>query len=472
MMIHGTRRNFLKMSAAAAGIAPFSRVLAAIAFARQGQTKQQPAAKAQFTLSKEDDAFLDEIERRSFRYFWEQTDSNTGIVRGRAHTDASPYDPVRRDCGSTGVTGFGITALCIAVEHGWVPREQARERVRNTLRFYAERAKDEHGWFYHWLNVVNGRRTGAAFDSAVLPVPQSMEKGRPRSEVSVSDSTWLIAGGLTAKQYFKEDPEIGRLAMKIYERVDYGWMRNGHPYLLSHGWMPETGFIVHRYEKYCQLALMYLLGIGSPARPLPPEAWYAWERNPNSYAGYKYIGESVLWTYQYPFAWADFRGRREKRPPHTDWWGNAIIATRAHRAFCLDLRQEFPGYSQDMWGITSSMSATGYKAWGGPPRRSSIDGSVVPCAAAGALMMAPDIALPVLNAMKARFGDKIWGRYGFTDAFNPNNGWVSPDVIGLDVGITLLSAENLRTGNVWKWFMRNPEVVRAMRLAGLEKTTD
>jgi len=114
------------------------------------------------------------------------------------------------------------------------------------------------------------------------------------------------------------------------------------------------------------------------------------------------------------------------------------------------------------------MSKSGYKAWGGPPRRTSIDGTVVPCAAAGSLMLTPDIALPALKAMKQNYGGKIWNRYGFADSFDPNTGWVSPEVIGLDAGITLLSAENLRTGNIWKWFMKNPEMVRAMELAEIQ----
>jgi hypothetical protein len=401
-------------------------------------------------LSREDEALLEDVSHRSFQFFWEQSDPNTGITRDRTRLDGGLAE-TRADVGSTGATGFSLTALCIGAERKWIPRGQARERTRATLKFYADRAKDEHGWFYHFIDVKTGERSG-------------------NSEVSVSDSTWLYAGALTARQYFSEDPEIARLAMKIYSRVDYDWIRNGHPNLMSHGWRPETGFIVHRYEKYCQLALMYLLGIGSPARPLPAEAWYAWERNPNSYGDYKYIGESLLWTYQYPFAWADFRDRRESREPHADWWGNAITATRAHRQFCIDLKKEFPGYSENIWGITSSDSAKGYKSWGGPPRRASIDGSVVPCAAAGSLMLTPDIALPALKAMKQQYGDKIYGRYGFTDAFNPNNGWVSPHVIGIDVGITLLSAENLRSGFVWRWFMKNPEVQKAMDLAGLKKT--
>jgi hypothetical protein len=423
-------------------------------------------------LSASDDAFLEDLSRRSFQYFWEQSDPTTGITRGRSHFDGSPYPPERRDVGSTGDTGFSLTALCIGAERGWIKKSEAAARARATLESYWSLVKDEHGWFYHWINIKSGARTGATFDTAELTIPSGQEMKRPKSEVSTSDSTWLIAGALTAKQYFHDDERIGKLASDLYARVDYQWMRNGHPTLLAHGWMPEDGFLKARYEKYCQLPCMYLLGIGSPGHPLPPDAWYAWERNPYSYGGFRYIGNSLLWTYQYPLAWFDFRNRREAKDSKADYFENSAMATRAHRQFCMDLAKEFPGYSENMWGITSSLSKTGYKAWGGPPRRNGLDGTIVPCAAAGSLMLTPDISIPALRTMKDRFGDKIYGKYGFADAFHPTTGWVADDVIGLDIGITLLSAENLRSGNVWKWFMMNPEAQRAMDLAQFRKSNE
>ena len=436
------RRSFLRM---ASGMALGGLLRA------QAPRKPSPA----------DDALLGDLSHRSFRYFWEQCDAGTGIARGRARFDGAEYPAERRDVGSTGDTGFAITAMCIGAERKWVTREQARERVRATLRAYAEGpVRNEHGWFYHWVNVRTGERTGATFDSAQMAVPAGKNLKRPKSEVSVSDSTWLVAGALTAKQYFHDDPEIPKLASKIYERVDYRWMRNGHPTLLAHGWMPEDGFLTARYEKYCQLAAMYLLGIASPTLALPPESWYAWERDPMEYAAFHYVGKSLLWTYQYPFAWFDLRNRREARGSRLDYFENSATATRAYRAFCLD-----NGSSENLWGVTSSMSKTGYKAWGGPPKRGGMDGSVVPCASAGSLMFTPEICLAALHAMKDGFGDKILGRYGFADAFHPASGWVAEDVIALDVGITLLAAENLRTGSVWKWFMANPESQRALNLA-------
>ncbi len=214
---------------------------------------------------------------------------------------------------------------------------------------------------------------------------------------------------------------------------------------------------------------------GSPARifpdcdhPITPAAWYAWKSPQFTYDGYTYItGHGPLFIHQYSHAWVDFRDRREKLDPHTDYFANSVAATRAQRAFCMSLSPEFSGYSVNVWGITASDSAKGYVAWGGPPRDPRIDGTVVPCAPGGSLMFAPDICLPALRTMREKFGQHIYRRYGFVDAFNPNTGWVDSDVIGIDVGITLLSAENLRTGKVWHWFMGNPELGRAMRLVGL-----
>jgi len=399
------------------------------------------------------DALIEDLSRRCFQYFWDASDPVTGICRDLIHGD--PADNAKKGDeprGSTGVTGFSLTALCIGADRKWIPREQAKDRVRRALRSYTSGfVPPIHGWFYHFNDVHTGQRW-------------------KNSEVSTSDSIWLLAGALTCRQFFHEDHEISDLATRLYNNYDFQWMTNGDGKLLSHGWNPDTGFIKFRYDKYCQLAAMYLLGIGSPSYPLPPDAWYAWGREPNSYGKFDYIGTSLLWTYQYPFAWFDFRGRREARGSKIDWFDNCRIATRAHREWCsTDLAKQFPDYTQDLWGITSSSSPHGYTAWGGPPEHAKIDGTIVPCAAAGSLMLTPDICIPALHAMKEKYGDKIWGKYGFADAFNPLTGWISTDTLGLDVGMTLLSAENLRHASVWKWFMANAEPQKAMQLAGINK---
>lgn len=402
-----------------------------------------------YQLSRDEDALLEDLSRRSFNFFWEQADPTTGIVRDRSRTDGSPPDDRSREIGSIAAVGFGLSGLCIAADRGWLPRGEILHRARTTLRFFAERMDREHGWFYHFVNLRTGAREWM-------------------SELSSIDTALLLAGVLTARQCFGDDPGIVKHADAIYGRVDFQWMLAGDPLLLSHGWKPEQGFLKGRWDHYCELMILYLLGIGSPTHPIPPASWRAWTRPAMTFDGYRYISAAdPLFVHQYSHAWVDFRGWREREPPHTDWFGNSVAATRAHKAFCLSLSNEFPGYTEHVWGITASDSPKGYVAWGGPPRHPAIDGSVVPAAAGGSLMLAPEITVPALRAMRDAFGDRIYGRYGFADAFNPTSGWVNPDVIGINVGITLLSAENLRTGKVWSWFMHNEDIPRAMRAAGL-----
>ena len=151
---------------------------------------------------------------------------------------------------------------------------------------------------------------------------------------------------------------------------------------------------------------------------------------------------------------------------HTDYFENSILATHAHIRFCANLRPRFPHYSEDLWGITASDWEKGYTAWGGPPEHGKLDGTLVPCAAGGSLPFVPKECLRTLRVMRSRFGEQVWKRYGFVDAFNPHTGWFAPDVIGIDVGITMLMAENTRTGFVWKTFMKSPNARLAMDRAG------
>jgi hypothetical protein len=409
------------------------------------------AVPATQKLTREDEQFLNDLERRSFEYFREQADPQTGLVPDRARMDGSPLDANHQNVASIAATGFGLTALCIAANRYWITQNEARERTRSTLRFFANRALHERGWFYHWLDTKSGER-------------------RWKSEVSSIDTALLLAGVLTARQYFRDDREITKLATTIYERIDFSWMLNNHPHLLAHGWKPETGFLKPRWDTYSEDTILYLLAIGSPTHPIAPASWYALWRDRYRYEGYAYfttIGVP-LFMHQYAHAWIDYRNRRETRGDRINYFENSINATLAHRAFCIHLSHDFPAFGPNIWGITASDSAKGYLAWGGPPRDPTIDGTVVPSAAGGSLMFTPELAVAALRAMHERYGDRVYGKYGFVDAFNPNTEWVDTDVIGINAGIILLSAENSRTGNVWSWFMRNAEIPRAMRLVGLQ----
>ncbi len=420
---------------------------------QSGPPRQPQSSQPGKAPTLRDDELLEDLSRRSFQYFWEQSDPGTGLTRDRARIDGLPHDERHRDAGSIAATGFALTGLCIAAKRGWIERPMALERAKNTLRFFAEKSFNKEGWFYHWVDIKTGERIW-------------------NSELSSIDSALLLAGVLTAGQCFPEDPEMNRLARRIYERVDFKWMLNGDPALLSHGWRPETGFIKHRWDRYSEHTILYLMAIGSPTHPIAPDSWYAWERPEITYKGFTYIGLAPLFTHQYSHAWVDYRRRREERGTRINYFQNSITATRAHRAFCLDLAEEFPSYSENIWGISASDSQKGYVAWGGPPRHDRIDGTVVPYVAAGSMMFTPDICLPAVREMYQRYGDQIYGQYGFADAFNPLTGWVDTDVIGIDLGITLLGVENSRTGQVWKWFMQDQDVEKALELVGLTREPD
>jgi hypothetical protein len=386
-----------------------------------------------------EDALLEEVERANFRFFWEEANPYTGQVKDRSQADG----PDARTTASIAATGFGLTALCIADHRGWEDRRKIRERVRNTLRFAATRLNHLNGFFFHFLNMQNGDRDF-------------------KSEVSSIDSSIFFSGALACSAHF-EDAEIRELATKIYERVDWGWMLNGGK-TLSMGWKPESGFLKARWDSYSELMMIYLLGLGSPTHPLPTECWDAWERPRFEYYGMKFIGSRApLFVHQYSHAWFDFRGKADA---YANYFENSVIATKVHRLWCLELAKQFPDYSEDLWGITASDSAHGYVAWGGPPPMGPIDGSIVPCAAAGSLPFLPEECLRVLRTIHEKYEKRGWRKYGFVDAFNPLKNWYNPDVIGIDLGITMLMAENARTGFVWELFMKNEAAKRGMARAG------
>jgi len=396
---------------------------------------------AQEGFSADDQRFLEEMERANFLFFWEQANPYTGLIKDRSQ--ANGPDP--RDVASIAATGFGLTALCIADQHGWEKPGKLKERARNTLRFLLKRAPHEHGFFYHFMQMHTGER---AFES----------------EISSIDTSLLLCGALACRVHF-DDAEIKDLATQMYERVDWPWMLHGGA-TLSHGWKPETGFLKYRWDLYCELMMIYLLGLGSPTRPLPAECWDAWRRPIFEYQGAKYVGsDAPLFVHQYSHAWFDFRGKRDK---YADYFANSVIATEAHKKWCISLAKQFPDYSEDLWGITSSDSPHGYVAWGGPPPMGPIDGTVVPAAAGGSLAFLPQDALRVLGAIRNRYAKKTWKRYGFVDAFNPLTNWFNADVIGINLGITLLMAENGRSGFVWETFMKNEDVRRGMERAGFK----
>ncbi len=393
------------------------------------------------TLSPQDDKWLDDLERACFQFFWEQANPQVGLIKDRCNARAQDESLAA----SIASTGFGLTAICIGDQRGYIGHAEARLRVLRTLSFLWHKLPTQHGFFYHFANLNTGERM---WDS----------------EVSSVDTAILLCGVLTCRQHF-HDRDIDEMAHAIFDRVDWRWLSEDTS-LVSQGWMPEIGFIPSRWGSYSELMMIYLLGMGSQSYPLAKETWSAWKRPIFEYEGMRYIGSfAPLFVYQYSQAWFDFR---HKRDLYADYFLNSAVATEVHRRFCVSLHAQFSDYSDDVWGITASDSTHGYVVWGGPPAKGPIDGTIVPCAAGGSLPFQPAAALRALRTIQDRYPN-AWCRYGFVDALNPLTGWYDTDVIGIDLGITMLMAENLRTSFVWDTFMKNPEAQRGMALAGFER---
>lgn len=402
-----------------------------------------------------DSVFLDLVQRASFDFFWQEANASNGLIKDRSASGAP--------CSIASV-GFGLTAIAVAIEHGWITREQGRERVLNTLKTFWTKPQGREtsgrigykGFFYHFLDMNTGLRTW-------------------NSELSSIDTALLLAGILDMKQYFTNtdaaENDIRALADSIYYRVDWNWMRNFQPNLTL-GWHPETGFINAWWGGYNEAMIMTLLGIGSPTHPIPATAWNAWTSGYQwqTQYGQTYVIFPPLFGHQYSHCWIDFRNLQDAymRGKGIDYFENSRRATLAARAYCIANPRGHKGYGENVWGITACDGPTGYAARGAPPAQND-DGTIAPTAAASSIPFTPQESLAAMRYMYDTYRAQLWMKYGFRDAFNLNANWWGPDVIGIDEGPIVLMIENYRTGKVWQRFMQNADVQRGLEKAGFTR---
>jgi hypothetical protein len=404
--------------------------------------RQEP--RGQTGADREASALLETLERKAFDYFWRETPPETELVKDRARNAG----PDTYTVASLAATGFGLAALPVGVERGWISRAQGEERARQTLTFVRDRLANEHGWLYHFVDARSGERVWSC-------------------ELSSIDTGLFLAGAILAGRYFRGTP-VARVADQLYRRVDFTWMLTDggakpREQRLSMGWTPEKGFLASRWGSYDELMILYLLGLGSPAHPLPAASWDAWARPEVSYQGYRGVALDLpLFVHQFSHAFVDFHGKKDRRG--FDPWQNSVTATRMNRDFCLAHAGRFPGYSARSWGLSACDGPDGYRAYA--PAEGQHDGTVAPWAVAASVPFAPELCLPALTAMRQDHGDRLWGRYGFADSYNLGRNWFDPDVIGIDLGAALLMIENHRSGLIWKQFMAIPAIRTAMQRAG------
>lgn len=382
---------------------------------------------------------LTTIEKDSLQYFVRMSDKASGLTR-----DSSRPGSVA----SVAATGFSLASVAIGASHGWIPDNWAQDYLEKTLKNLWHHTDHKNGFFYHFLDLRTSKRVWS-------------------SEASSIDTALLIAGALLAGEYYP-GTEIQRLARKIYERVQWTWMMNGSD-LMCMGWKPETGFLPYYWDSYNEHLILQALAIGAPQNAIPKEAWNAWFRNEDEYNARRVIfsHSGSLFTYQFPQAFIDFRNLNDRG---INYHENSKQATLANREYSLSFRQNYRGYGPSSWGLSASLGPGGYKAYGAKPGEGLHDGTIAPYAAAASIVFTPNESVEALRFFYTEYGDSLYGRFGFKDAFNLDKNWWADEYLGIDQGITVLMLENfLFSGTVWEKFMNLEAVRQWIDLCGLSK---
>jgi hypothetical protein len=402
------------------------------------------------------------LERPMFDYFWDNADPRTGLIPDRVPSSAYT---------SIAGLGFGLTAYVIGAERHYVPRAAALARSLRMLRTLS-RAPAEHGIFYHFIDLKTLRPT---WDSDVSPV----------------DSSLLFGGIVTAESYFDgpsaQERELRALAQRLLDRADWRWAAPRPP-AIAMDWSPKRGFADYDWIGYNEAMLMYVLAIGSRTHPLPPAAWSVYTagypRTWGVHQGYEYLGFGPLFGHEFSQVWIDCRGIADPfmRAHGIDYFINSRRAVLAQRRYAIEDPDHWRDYGADIWGLSASdgpgderieVNGAVRRFWGyearGDDGDAPDDGTLAPLAVVAALPFAPRRVEAAIATLRSRFGARIYGRFGFVDAFNPSfgrAGWFDHAYVAIDTGAALAMLENYRSGLIWRLIRRNPNIVRGLRRAG------
>ncbi len=394
-------------------------------------------------IAQSDREFLEKIEKESFIYFQKFINQKTGLVLD----SSSPGSP-----SSIAATGFACAAYAIAQSHGWIGYREAYQMIERIFETLETKAAGKNGFYFHFLDPSTGSRTWS-------------------SEISSIDTALLMAGILLAGEYFK-GTELETRAQKLYAKVNWKWMTNGS-LLISHGWKPKQGFLPYYWDMYSEHLIMLALAMGSPTYPVPQEAWTQWKRTEDTYNGRKivYSFSGSLFTYQYSQAFIDFRFLKDGK---INYFENSKQATLANKEFCLEHKSEYPAsYDETIWGLSASLGPDGYKPYGAEPGQALHDGTIAPYSIVSSIVFTPKESITALHTIDERYHAKIYGPYGFKDAFNADRNWWANEYLGIDQGITVIMLENfLNDGAIWKKFMHLESIQRWIKLSGLKFKTE
>jgi hypothetical protein len=391
------------------------------------------------SLTEDDRALLKKIQEDSFRFFLVHTDPETGLT----------YDSSRSGSpASIAATGFALASFAIASTHGWLSYKEAFQKIEKTIDTLESKTVNQNGFFYHFVDAKTGKRVW-------------------NSEASSIDTALLMAGLLLATSYFN-GTGLETRARKLYERINWNWMLNGS-HLFSHGWKPNTGFLLYYWDMYSEHLILQALALGSETHPVPKEVWREWKRDRDTYNGqeiiYSYTGS--LFTYQYTHAFIDFKNLSDDG---INYFENSKKASLANQEFCHSSQSEYESYQNQIWGLSASLGPDGYKAYGALPGEALHDGTIASYAAIGSIVFTPAESIDAVRTIYEQYGDQLYGPFGFRDAFNVDRDWWAGEYLGVDQGIIVLMLENfLNDGAVWRQFMKLPMIQRWIERAQLEQ---
>ena len=418
---------------------------------------QRPAA----TLS--DEALLDSVERRTFDYFWSGAEPNSGLACERINMDGI-YPENDETVVTTGGSGFGILALIAGMERGYVTREQGIERFERIVSFL-ERADRFHGAWPHWIEGRTGR---------VKPF------GKKDNGGDLVETAFLVQGLLAAHQYFAQGNEREQaLAQRIdtlWRGVEWSWYRNGQNVLYWH-WSPVFGWEMNvAVLGFNECLVMYILAAASPTYPIDREVYTeGWAENgaivdEHEVEGYRlrlrYQGVEagpLFWAH-YSFLGLDPRGLRDDYCE--DYFGEMRNYSLINRAYCIRNPRHYKGYGKDCWGLTASYSTAGYAAHAPVEREDR--GVIAPTAALSSIVYTPEESMDVMRYLYGPLHEKVWGPYGFYDAFSQTDDWYPQKYLAIDQGPIAVMIENHRSELLWRLFMSHPDVQNGLRKLGFE----
>lgn len=436
-------------------------LFATLMFACTSQKSTNQSGEGDSAQALSDDSLMSLVQYRTFQYFWDGAEPISGAARERFHAD-NVYPQNDKHIVTSGGTGFGVMAILVGIERKFITREQGYERLKKIVD-WLEKADRFHGAWPHWMNGETGK---------VKPFSKNDDGG------DLVETAFLAQGLLCVRQYFRDgNDEEKALAQKIdrlWKEIEWDWYRRDGQNVLYWHWSPQNQWAMNfAVTGYNECLIMYVLAAASPTHGVPAEVYHdGWARdgairNDPGHQQYGYhlaLRHNGAEQYGGPLFWAHYSylglDPRKLKDQYADYWEHNKNHTLINRQYCVENPKGFEGYGENCWGLTASYSVNGYS--GHSPANDL--GVITPTAALSSFPYTPEESMKVMKYLYYDLGDKVWGEFGFYDAFSEEHNWYQPRYLAIDQGPIVVMMENHRSGLLWDLFMSAPEV-----RAGLDK---